>query len=298
MNPEKRCGYVAIVGKPNVGKSTLLNHLIGQKLCITSRKPQTTRHAMLGIKTEGNAQIIFVDTPGLHRQHNSNAVNRHMNRSAQSVLDDVDLILFLVEKATFDAEDEWLLGLLQKANAPVLLVVNKIDRLKDRSELLPFFARAAELDTFDAFVPVAALLGDYLDELESEIKKRLPVSEFLFDEDELTDKSERFLAAEIVREKVIRQLGKELPYSTAVEIEHFKSGKDLIDIAANIIVERDGQKAILIGQKGDRMRKIGSQARVDLEALFEQKVMLRLWVKVKHSWSNDERVLKSLGFDD
>ncbi|MFK8020719.1 MAG: GTPase Era [Pseudomonadales bacterium] len=293
-----RCGYVAIVGRPNVGKSTLLNHMLGQKLSITSRKPQTTQHSLLGIKTFDNTQCIFVDTPGLHRDHKSSAVNRHMNRSARSVIDDVDLVLFMVDRTQWGEEEEWIASLVDKSKAPVFLVINKTDLLADRAALLPFLEKIGEKFKFQEYVPIAALNGEYLDQLQTAISEHLPEGEFHFPDDQITDKSERFMVAEIIREKLIRQLGRELPYATAVEIEHFKVEKGLHDIAATILVERSGQKAIIIGKGGSRLQKIGSQARVDLENMFEQKVMLRLWVKVKQGWSNDERALKSLGFDD
>lgn len=293
-----RCGYVAIVGRPNVGKSTLLNHMLGQKLSITSRKPQTTQHSLLGIKTDQNTQCVFVDTPGLHRNYTSNAVNRHMNRSARSVIDDVDLVLFMVDRTQWGEEEEWIAGLLEQAKVPVFLLINKIDQLNDRNTLLPFLADLGQRYGFQEYMPIAALQGDYLDELQVEIGRRLPEGPFHFPEDQITDKSERFMVAEIVREKLIRQLGRELPYATAVEIEHFKVSEGLHDIAATILVERGGQKAIIIGKDGSRLQKIGRQAREDMEKMFEQKVMLRLWVKVKQGWANDARALKSLGFDD
>ncbi|MEM8498788.1 MAG: GTPase Era [Pseudomonadota bacterium] len=292
-----RCGYVAIIGRPNVGKSTLLNHLLGQKISITSRKPQTTRHSVLGIRTEAASQCVFVDTPGLHKNFTTSAVNRYMNRTARSVIDDVDLVLFVVDRNQWGEEEQWIAQMLANSEVPVLLVINKIDLLKDRQTLLPFIQDLQNKYSFASYLPVASLHGEYLNELQQEVVARMPEGPFHFPEDQLTDKSERFLVSELIREKLVRQLGKELPYETAVEIEQFKSGDKLLDIAATIYVERAGQKAIIIGKQGSRLRSIGSQARADMEAMFETKVMLRLWVKVKQGWSNDERALKSLGFD-
>lgn len=291
------CGYVAIVGRPNVGKSTLLNHMIGQKLSITSRKPQTTRHTLLGIKTEENAQIIFVDTPGMHKSNANKAVNRHMNRAAKSVLDDVDVILFLVERLQWEDEDRWIAEMLQRATVPVLLLVNKVDQIEQKDRLLPYIQTIQQEFSFHSYMPIVALTGEYLPQLEQEIVKLLPKSEFFFPEDQITDKSERFLAGEIVREKITRQLGKELPYEVAVEVEEFSRDKKILTVGAVIYVERDGQKAIIIGKGGDRLRKLGTEARIDMERLFDEKVMLRLWVKVKHGWSSDARALKSFGID-
>ncbi|MDC0361583.1 GTPase Era [Halioglobus sp.] len=292
-----RCGYVAIIGRPNVGKSTLLNHLLGQKISITSRKPQTTRHQVLGIKTEGGAQIIFVDTPGLH-QDADKAINRYMNRAASSAIRDVDLVLFVVDRTAWTSEDEWVLDQLQGIEVPVLLVVNKVDLLEDKRDLLPHLEQLSSKAEFGAILPVSALRQLNMAALEDEIVKRLPASVFFFPEDQLTDRSQRFLASEIVREKIVRQLGDELPYTVTVEIEDFAQEEGILHISALIFVERKGQKKILIGEKGARLRSIGSEARSDMERLFDTQVMLRLWVKVKSGWSDDERALRSLGYDD
>jgi GTP-binding protein Era len=292
-----RCGYVAIVGRPNVGKSTLLNHILGQKLSITSRKPQTTRHQLLGIKTEGDTQAIYVDTPGLHLR-DEKAINRYMNRAASSALKDVDLVLFLVDRDRWTDEDDLVLQKVKQVDCPVLLVVNKIDRLNDKSELLPLLEQLAEKHSFTEIVPVSALRGHNRDDLEAVIERYLPEGIHLFPEDQITDRSERFLAAELVREKIMRQLGEEVPYAMAVEIEEFKVSPRLIEISALILVERQGQKKILIGEKGSRLRQIGTEARKDMERAFDSKVMLRLWVKVKSGWSDDERALRSLGYND
>ena len=292
-----RCGYVAIIGRPNVGKSTLLNHLLGQKISITSRKPQTTRHQVLGIKTEGGAQIIFVDTPGLH-QDADKAINRYMNRAASSAIRDVDLVLFVVDRTAWTSEDEWVLDQLQGIEVPVLLVVNKVDLLENKRELLPHLEELSSKAGFGAILPVSALRQHNVAALEDEIVRRLPASVFFFPDDQLTDRSQRFLAAEIVREKIVRQLGDELPYTVTVEIEDFAQEEGILHISALIFVERKGQKKILIGEKGARLRSLGSEARSDMERLFDTQVMLRLWVKVKSGWSDDERALRSLGYDD
>ncbi len=292
-----RCGYVAIVGRPNVGKSTLLNHLLGQKISITSRKPQTTRHQVLGIKTEDNHQIIFVDTPGLHKEA-SKAINRYMNRAASAAIRDVDLVVFVVDRTAWTEEDGVVLQQIEQSGLPTMLVVNKIDLLADKTELLPHLKILASKATFTAILPVSALRQHNVHALEEQILALLPEAGHFFPEDQITDRSQRFLAAEIVREKIMRQLGDELPYSIAVEIEDFAQEDQVLHISAVIFVERAGQKKILIGDKGSRLRSIGSDARHDMEGLFDHKVMLRLWVKLKSGWSDDERALRSLGYDD
>jgi GTP-binding protein Era len=292
-----RCGYVAIVGRPNVGKSTLLNHLLGQKISITSRKPQTTRHQVLGIKTEDNHQIIFVDTPGLHKDAGK-AINRYMNRAASAAIRDVDLVVFVVDRTAWTEEDSIVLEQIEQSGLPTMLVVNKIDLLADKTELLPHLQSLAAKAEFSAILPVSALRQHNVDALEAQILTLLPESGHFFPEDQITDRSQRFLAAEVVREKIMRQLGDELPYSIAVEIEEFAQEGEVLHISAVIFVERTGQKRILIGDKGSRLRSIGSDARRDMEGLFDSKVMLRLWVKVKSGWSDDERALRSLGYDD
>ena len=293
----KRCGYVAIVGRPNVGKSTLLNHILGQKISITSRKPQTTRHQVLGIKTEDQHQIIFVDTPGLHKDADK-AINRFMNRAASSAIKDVDLVVFVVDRTAWTEEDDMVLEQIQRAGLPTMLVVNKVDLLADKTELLPHLQVLADKGDFAAILPVSALHKHNVAELETEILKLLPESRHFFPEEQITDRSQRFLAAEIVREKIMRQLGDELPYAITVEIEEFAQEGAVLHISAVIFVERKGQKKILIGDKGSRLRSIGTDARRDMELLFDTKVMLRLWVKVKSGWSDDERALRSLGYDD
>jgi GTP-binding protein Era len=291
-----KCGYVAVVGRPNVGKSTLINRILGQKLNITSRKPQTTRHTLLGIKTEEGCQAIYVDTPGIHRPQKK-AISKLMNRSALSVIRDVDLILFVVDRNRWTEEDKMVLEYLKPAECPVILVVNKLDDVDDMEQLLPHVGMLSKEFPFSDVVPVSALTGKAVAQLEALIRTRLPEGDFFFEEDQLTDRSERFLAAEIVREKIMRQLGDEVPYSSTVELEKFEESEKLIRIHALVLVERDNQKAIVIGSKGSRLKKIGSEARADMEKLFGKKVMLEIWVKVKSGWSDDERALRSLGYD-
>jgi GTP-binding protein Era len=292
-----RCGYVAIVGRPNVGKSTLLNHLLGQKISITSRKPQTTRHQVLGIKTERQHQIIFVDTPGLHSDADK-AINRYMNRAASSAIRDVDVIVFVVDRTAWTPEDQMVLEQVQRSGLPAILAINKVDLLADKSQLLPHLQLLAEKADFAAVMPLSALQQHNVAQLEQEILQFLPESEHFFPEDQITDRSQRFLAAEIVREKIMRQLGEELPYAVTVEIEEFAQDAAVLHISAVILVERKGQKKLLIGDKGSRLRSIGTDARVDMERLFDSRVMLRLWVKVKSGWSDNERALRSLGYDE
>lgn len=291
------CGYVAIVGRPNVGKSTLLNHLLGQKISITSRKPQTTRNAVLGIKTEGDVQIIFVDTPGMHLGQQK-AINRYMNRAATSAMKDVDLVVFVVDKFIWNDEDEAVAEKLQYVQCPIILAVNKVDQITDKEELLPHLQQLSERLNVEEIVPISALRNTNLDRLEQLVVDRLPEGIHMYPEDQITDRSSRFMAAEIVREKITRQLGDELPYEMAVEIEEFKQEGNLLRISALILVEKNGQKKILIGDKGERIKLIGTEARLDMEKLFEMKVMLNLWVKIKSGWSDDERALRSLGYDD
>jgi len=301
MNDEStttRCGLVALVGRPNVGKSTLLNHLIGQKVSITSRKPQTTRQRLLGIKTLGPDQIVFVDTPGYHSGHQEKAINQYMVKTISGVLADVDVVLFVIDRLHFLEEDLALLNEVRRTRAPMLLVINKIDELPDRTAILPFIAEMGdEANQFAEIVPVSALKEQFTDELERCIVRHLPANPWYFPEDQLTDKSARYLAAEYVREKITRQMGDELPYEVAVEIEEYKVEGALHRIGAVIYVDRESQKKMLIGEGGSRLKLIGSEARKDMERLFDCKVMLRLWVKVKNGWADDERALKSLGYD-
>ncbi len=294
---EPRCGYVAIVGRPNVGKSTLLNHILGQKLCITSRKPQTTRHTLLGIKTEDDLQMIFVDTPGIHTNQ-ERAINRVMNRSAASVISDVDVLIFVVDRFEWSEADEYVAKYLSNSKVPVIVAVNKVDMIDDKEALLPHLKFLETKVNAADFIPLSALKNTNLDQLQDKIRAYMPERMHVFPEDQITDRSERFLAAEIVREKIMRQLGAEVPYQVTVEIEEFRAEKKVTHISALILVERDGQKKIIIGTNGDRIKKIGEQARADIESLLDCKVMLRTWVKVRSGWSDDERALRSLGYMD
>jgi GTP-binding protein Era len=290
-----QCGYVAIIGRPNVGKSTLLNCLLGEKISIISSKPQTTRWQILGIKTLENAQIIYVDTPGMHREE-KRAMNRYMNRVATSVIHDADVIIFMVDGLAWRDEDELVLENLQESTKPVILVINKIDLLKDKSALLPRIEKLKERFDFVQIIPISALEADHTSELEKDIVALLPESLPLFPSEQLTDKSIRFLAAEIIREKLIQSTEEELPYTTTVEIEQFQEGDKLTEISAVIWVERDGQRVIVIGKKGAKLKKIGIQARREIEKLVGGKVFLRLWVKVKKQWTDDDKALRSLGY--
>ena len=296
-SPSTRCGYVAIVGRPNVGKSTLLNHMLGQKISITSRKPQTTRNNVTGIKTEGDVQIIFVDTPGLHLGQQK-AINRYMNRAASTAMKDVDVVVFMVDRFIWTEEDEAVARQLNFISSPIILAVNKVDQIDDKEALLPHLQKLTEKLNVAEIIPLSALRDINLDRLEALLVERLPQAVHLYPEDQITDRSSRFMAAEIVREKITRQLGDELPYQMAVEIEEFKQEGNLLNISALILVERDGQKKILIGDKGERIKLVGQQARIDMEKLFDTKIMLKLWVKVKSGWSDDERAIKSLGYND
>jgi len=290
-----RSGYIAIVGRPNVGKSTLLNKLIGEKISIVSRKAQTTRHRITGILTKDDAQFVFVDTPGFQTKY-SNALNRAMNRGVTQTLSDVDVVIFVVEAGRYDAKDQAVVRLLPK-DRPVILVVNKTDLQKDRAALLPFLAAVAADHDYAAVIPVSAAKGRQTEDLLNEAKKHLPNDGLMFPEDDLTDKSERFLASEYIREKVFRLLGDELPYATAVEIERFETEGELRRIFAAIVVDREGHKAIVIGKGGEQLKRIASEARQDMERLFGGKVYLEIWVKVKSGWNDDERLLKSLGYE-
>lgn len=290
---QTRCGFIAIVGRPNVGKSTLLNYLLEQKISITSRKPQTTRHRVTGILSENDTQYVFVDTPGLHKADHK-ALNRAMNATVHEVLSDVDVVLFMVDRLTFNEEDQMVLEALSGIQKPVLLLLNKIDLLKQRERLLPHIDRLSKKRHFAEIIPMTVLGGHNLDTVLQTIKPHLPESPFLFPEDQVTDRSSRFLAAELIREKITRQLGDELPYEAMVEIERFDLSEKSVHIHGLILVEKAGQKQIIIGKNGERLKSIGKAARLDMETAFDRKVMLNLWVKVKSGWADDERALQSL----
>ena len=304
-----KSGFVAIVGRPNVGKSTLMNHILGQKLSITSRKPQTTRHKIVGIDTREKSQAVFVDTPGMHKKE-VRAINKMMNRAASSALRDVNLVLFVIDAQKWTPNDDLVLEKLKNAEMPVILVINKIDTFENKNSTLPLIQERAKLMNFAEIVPVSALRASNLEHLRDTIEHYLPFQPPLYALDQITDLSERFLASEVIREKIMRQLGEELPYDLTVQIESFNTEAATIHektgrpkpactyIDATIFVDRQGQKAIVIGEKGAKLKKIGMDARADMEKMFEQKIMLTLWVKVKGGWSDDERALKSLGYSD
>ncbi len=295
----QHCGFVAIVGRPNVGKSTLLNQLLGQKVSITSRKAQTTRHRIVGIDTQDNDQVIYIDTPGLHIEE-KRAINRLMNRAASSSIGDVELVIFVVEGTHWTDDDEMVAGKLKDCKAPVLLVINKIDNVIDKTQLLPHIQEISQKVNFLDVVPISAEKGDGVDIIRKIVKKHLPEGEHHFPEDYITDRSQRFMASEIIREKLMRFLGDELPYSVTVEIEQFKVDErnGMYRINGLILVERDGQKKMVIGNKGEKIKKIGIEARKDMQSFFDNKVHLELWVKVKAGWADDERALRSLGYSD
>ncbi|QYN44804.1 MULTISPECIES: GTPase Era [unclassified Gilliamella] len=295
----QHCGFVAIVGRPNVGKSTLLNQLLGQKVSITSRKAQTTRHRIVGIDTQDNDQIIYIDTPGLHIEE-KRAINRLMNRAASSSIGDVELVIFVVEGTHWTDDDEMVANKLKDCKSPVLLVINKIDNVTDKTQLLPHIQEISQKINFLDVVPISAEKGEGIDIIKDIVKKHLPVGEHHFPEDYITDRSQRFMASEIIREKLMRFLGDELPYSVTVEIEQFKVDErtGMYRINGLILVERDGQKKMVIGNKGEKIKKIGIEARKDMQSFFDTKVHLELWVKVKAGWADDERALRSLGYSD
>lgn len=292
---ELKSGTIAIVGRPNVGKSTLLNRLIGEKISIVSRKAQTTRHRIMGILTRPDAQFVFVDTPGFQTKH-TNALNRTMNRGVTQALAEVDVVIFVLDADHFDERDKAVIKLLP-AERPVILAVNKIDQIKDKTKLLPILAKLAEQFAFAAIVPISAAKGNQLDDLLAETRKHLPNDELLFGEDEITDKSEKFIASEYIREKLFRLIGDELPYAATVEIEKFEIDGALRRISAAIVVDRQAHKGIVIGKGGETLKRIASEARQDMERLFDGKVFLEVFVKVKSGWNDDERLLKSLGYE-
>ncbi|PIJ42594.1 MULTISPECIES: GTPase Era [Erwiniaceae] len=292
------CGFIAIVGRPNVGKSTLLNQLLGQKVSITSRKPQTTRHRIMGIDTQGAYQAIYVDTPGLHIEE-KRAINRLMNRAASSSIGDVELIVFVVEGTRWTEDDEMVLNKLKSVKVPVILAINKIDNIQDKTILLPHIQQISQKMNFADVVPLCAETGQNVDAIARIVHNTLPEADHHFPEDYVTDRSQRFMASEIIREKLMRFLGAELPYSVTVEIERFVANeRGGYDINGLILVEREGQKKMVIGNKGTKIKTIGIEARRDMEEMFESRVHLELWVKVKSGWADDERALRSLGYTD
>jgi len=294
---KNRCGHVSIIGRPNAGKSTLLNYLVGQKLAITSRKPQTTRHTILGVKTDTAGQVIYVDTPGIH-QRGDQAMNKYLNRTAKTMLNDVDLILFVVDAMKWTEEDAAVLGLLGNIKAPVVLIINKLDQIDDKEALLPFIQDLSDKHSFREIIPLSAKTGKNVSRLEKLVIELMPEGENVFPEDQLTDRSERFFAAELVREQLTRRYAKEIPYALTVEIEQFEDVGNMYRIGALVWVEREGQKNIIIGNKGEAMKAAATQARIEMEKLFDKKVHLSVWVKVKKSWSSDAGALSRLGYSD
>ncbi|NEV62385.1 GTPase Era [Thiorhodococcus minor] len=292
-----RCGYVAIVGRPNVGKSTLLNRILGQKLAITSHKAQTTRHSILGIKTLPEGQILFVDTPGIH-QRGGSALNRYLNRTARSTLGDTDLVLLVVEALKWTDEDAQALEAVAQSGVPAIAVVNKVDRVQSKEVLLPFLQTLAARHNFLELIPISATKGDQVDRLEHMVVKALPEGEPVFPEDQITDRSQRFFAAELVREQLMQRYGQELPYRTTVEIERFEELDGRYKIHALVWVERASQKGIIIGKGGEALKAVATQARMEMQKLFDCPVHLEVWVKVKKSWSSDEAAISSLGYTD
>ncbi|WP_133135676.1 GTPase Era [Legionella rowbothamii] len=291
------CGYIALVGRPNVGKSTLLNRILEQKVSITSKKPQTTRHSILGIRTEGDYQFVYVDTPGIHQQGNKKAMNRLMNKTAISVLRDVDVIAFLVDGTHWQDEDEYVLKLVKQANIPCILVVNKVDKIDDKAQLLPWMEEMSQRHEFAAIIPVSARTGVQVTELQDKLQTYLPEGPHLFPDDQLTDRPTKFLCSELLREKIFRFCGQELPYAVTVDIESFKDEGNLVRIHALILVEKDNHKRMIIGDKGQKLKEMATDARIDMERLLGKKVFLQCWCKVKSGWADDERMLKQLGYD-
>jgi len=296
---QKKCGYIAIVGRPNVGKSTLLNQILGEKLSITCRKPQTTRHQIVGVKTTEDTQFVYVDTPGIH-SNNKNALNFYMNKAATSIIDDVSIVLFLIEPDKWTDVEKQLIERLAKLNSSVevIVVINKDDTVKDKTKLLPIIQKISAVSDRFNVIPLSAKLGKGLPELEKLIESKLPESYFYFEEDTLTDRSEKFLVSEIIREKLMRSLGDELPYQLTVEVNQFKYDeiKKITDISASIVVERKQQKAMVIGKGGHKLKEVGTAARNDIQEMLETKVYLQLWVKVKEGWASSESSLRNLGY--
>lgn len=297
MSDSTYCGYVAIIGRPNVGKSTLLNKVIGQKVSITARKPQTTRHKILGIRSSGNYQTVYVDTPGFHKGREK-ALNVYMKHAIESALSEVDIVILVIEALKWREDDEWVLERIKKLSCPIILAINKADTVKDKKKLLPFIKEITTKHDFSEVMPISAKTGINIAELETVIKKLLPKSAFYFYSEQVTDRSERFLVAEIIREKLTRLLGQELPHELTVTIENFFTKNRVIHIAAVIYVEKKGQKKIIVGKGGEKLKEIGTKARLDIEKMLSSKVFLQLWVKVKHGWSDDNRALQELGYSD
>ncbi|STX29338.1 GTP-binding protein Era [Legionella beliardensis] len=290
------CGYIALVGRPNVGKSTLLNQILQQKVSITSRKPQTTRHSILGIHTVDEYQFVYVDTPGIH-QGEKKAINRLMNKTASSVLRDVDATVLVVDGTHWTDDDEKVLQLIKQVAVPCILVINKVDKVADKAQLLPWIEKMSQAHDFTAIIPLSARTGEQVDQLQTALKDLLPEGPHLFADDQVTDRSVRFLCAELLREKVFRLCGQEIPYSTTIEIESFKEEENLVRIQALIMLDKANHKPIVIGEKGQKLKEIATAARLDIEKLLDKKVFLQCWCKVKSGWADNDRLLKHLGYD-
>ena len=297
IEPLYRSGYAAVVGRSNVGKSTLVNHWLGQKLSITSRRPQTTRHRILGIKTTPTHQVVFVDTPGIH-QERSSALNRYMNRAAAGALSDGDVVVFVIEAGRWTAGDERVLHRLRETQSPIVVGINKVDRITDKTKLLPFLAEVSQRTGLDELIPISALRGINTDALELHIVDRLPAGEALYPSDRLSDRNERFLSAELIREQLTNRFNQEIPYRLSVEIESFSDESDPVRIAAIVWVERRSQKPIVVGREGATLKQVGIRARREIETLLGRRVHLDLWVKVKAGWSDDEQALNRMGYAD
>lgn len=291
------CGYIALVGRPNVGKSTLLNRILQQKLSITSRKPQTTRHSIIGIHTDDDYQFVYVDTPGIH-QGSKKVMNRMMNKTAISTLRDVDAVAFLVDGTHWQDEDEYVLSIIKNIDVPCFLVVNKVDKIVDKMQMLPWIDAISQRHTFAGIIPLSAKTGLQVDHLQRALRGVLPEGPHMFSADQFTDRPVRFLCAELLREKIFRLCGQELPYSTTVEIEAYQDEGTLVRIYARVLCERDSHKRMIIGDKGAKLKEMATSARMDMEALLGKKVFLQCWCKVKSGWSDDERALKQLGYDN
>lgn len=296
QNHKTQAGYIAIIGRPNVGKSTLLNKILGQKVSITSRKPQTTRHKILGIKTQNNVQTIYVDTPGIHGK-NEKMLNQYMNQAALSTFTDVDLIIFVVAGTIWNQEDEMVLQALQKTNRPVILAINKTDLVEQKDKLLEHIKNISQKFNFAIIIPISAQSGTNIAKLEEAVSPFLPESPWYFPQEQFTDRDHKFLIAEIIREKLMRFLGQELPYAISVLVDQIEDKEGIININTTIYVERDGQKIIIVGKNGEVLKKVGTLARKEIENLFNKKVFLRLWVKVKGSWTNNKELLQQLGYN-
>lgn len=289
------CGYIALVGRPNVGKSTLMNRILDHKISITSRKPQTTRHSIVGVRTDGDHQYVYVDTPGIH-QGVKKMMNKMMNKTAIRVLNDVDVIVFVIDGMYWKEEDDYVLSLVQQAEAPCVLVINKIDNLVDKMQLLPWIEKLSQRHSFAAVIPLSAKSGMQVDTLHTQLQPFLPESPHLYPEDQLTDRPLRFLCAELLREKIFRRCGQELPYNTTVEIEAYEDTGDLARICALVWVEKESHKRMIIGDKGAKLKEMATQARMDMEHLVGKKVFLQCWCKVKSGWSDNEKTLQNMGY--